>query len=90
MSLAEASALNGVCCPSCEQPMETGWLAIYEPLPITRLVWQNKKPGWVRVRMPQGSRKVIQPKVGGAGCPVSYICKTCEIVTFSYNRSNTT
>ena len=90
MSLAEGSGLNGVCCPSCGQPMETGWLAIYEPLPITRLVWQNKKPGWLRFRMPEGSRKVIQPQVGGAGCPVSYICKSCEIVTFSYHGSTTT
>ena len=75
-------------CPSCEQPMEEGWLAIYEPMPITRLVWQKKKPGWIRFMMPEGARKVIQPRTGGAGCPVSYICKPCEVVTFSFDKNN--
>ena len=77
-------------CSSCGESMEPGWLAIYEPLPITRLIWQNKKPGWFRLFRPKGSEKVLQPVAGGRGCPVAYICRECQMVTFSYDRSNAT
>ena len=71
--------------------METGWLAIYEPLfPLTRLVWQPVKPGYVRFSMPQGSVRVIQPRAWGRGCPVGFICQNCKITLFSYDEQNVT
>ena len=74
------------CCSTCGESMEQGWLAIYEPLPITRLIWQNKRPGWLRLLRPKGSEKVIQPLPGGRGCPVAYICRKCQMITFSYDQ----
>ena len=77
-------------CPKCNGMMEQGWLAIYEPLPITRFVWQTAKPGWVRFLMPQGSVNVIQPRAFGGGCPESFICKDCKLSLFSYDDKNRT
>jgi hypothetical protein len=77
-------------CPKCNSEMEMGWLAIYEPLPITRLVWQPVKPGWVRFRMPREAVRVIQPRAWGHGCPEGFICKTCKVTLFSYDDKNTT
>lgn len=75
-------------CPKCNSPMEKGWLAIYEPLPITRLLWQSVQPGWVRFRMPHGSVRVIQPRAWGRGCPEGFICKNCKITLFSYDEQS--
>lgn len=69
-------------CPKCAEEMEAGWLAIYEPLLITRLVWQPVKPQYVRMFQPAGAEKVIQPKFGGKGCPEAQICKKCKTVVF--------
>ena len=70
--------------------MENGWLAIYEPLLITRLVWQPVKPGYIRFRMPQDSVRVIQPRAWGHGCSEGFICKPCQITLFSYDEKNAT
>ena len=70
--------------------MEPGWLAIYEPLPITKLVWQPVKPGWVRCRMPSGSTRVIKPRVFGKGCPPAFICRECKVSAFSYDEADAT
>lgn len=77
-------------CPNCNSPMKQGWLAIYDPLLLTKLVWQPVKPGYVRFRMPSDSELVIQPKLWGRGCPEALICKTCELVLFSYDKENVT
>ena len=77
-------------CPKCSKQMEEGWLAIYEPLPITRLVWQPVAPGQVRVKQPEGAVRVIKPKAGGKGCPTAYICRDCEMTMFSYAESDVT
>ena len=77
-------------CPICHEPMERGWLAIYEPLPITRLVWQKIRPRWVRFRMPQGSVRVIQPRALGRGCPPAFICQSCRFTCFSYDEKDAT
>jgi hypothetical protein len=77
-------------CPKCNSAMDEGWLAIYEPLPITRLVWQPVPPGYVRLRMPPGSVPVIQPRLWGRGCPAGFICKNCKITLFSYDEAATT
>jgi hypothetical protein len=70
--------------------MELGWLAIYEPWLLTRLIWQPIKPGYIRLFPPSGAKKVIRPEIWGRGCPKSYICKKCKIVIFSYNEKNVT
>ena len=55
-------------CPKCGEPMEAGWLAVFNPmLWITFVVWQATKPGYARLFRPVGSEKVIVPRVGGRG-----------------------
>lgn len=57
-------------CPRCGQPMEEGWLTLFNPiLWITFVVWQSVKPGYVRLFRSAGSVKVIVPRVGGRGNP---------------------
>ena len=77
-------------CPMCHEPMECGWLAVYEPLPMTRLVWQKIRPRWVRFRMPHGSVRVIQPRALGRGCPPAFICRSCRFTCFSYDEKDAT
>jgi hypothetical protein len=70
--------------------MEKGWLAVYNPIIGTKLVWQAVKPGYVRLQMPEGSVRVSKPKIWGGGCPEGFICKTCKITLFSYDEQNVT
>jgi len=70
--------------------METGWLAVYNPIIGTKIVWQPFKPGYVRLRMPLGSMLVSQPRLWGRGCPEGFICKTCKITLFSYDEQKVT
>lgn len=77
-------------CPTCGKEMEDGWLAIYEPIIFTRVIWQPVQPSYIRLCAPTGSVKVIQPRVGGGGCPKAYICTACKMTTFSYDESNAT
>ena len=85
-----ARSSDGFPCPRCGQAMESGWLALYEPTLLTRLVWQNEQAGWVRLRMPEESTVVIKPQPGGGGSPTGYICKDCDVVTFRFDRAQTT
>jgi len=77
-------------CPKCNSAMEKGWLAIYDPLILTKLVWQPIKPRYVRFRMPQDSVRVMKPRAWGHGCPEGFICKACKITLFSYDEKNVT
>jgi Domain of unknown function (DUF6487) len=77
-------------CPKCNKPMEAGWLALYNPIVGTKLVWQAVKPGYVRLRMPTGSARVMQARLWGRGCPEGFICMACKLTLFSYDEENVT
>ncbi len=77
-------------CPLCHQPMEKGWIAIYDPIIITRAVWQDVRPGYVRLRAPAKAVNVMQPQVGGHGSPEAFLCRACEITVSSYDQRRTT
>ncbi len=68
-------------CPQCHSAMEEGYLAFYEPTPISRLVWQAERPGYVRLRRPPGSVVVVRPPLLGRGDLVAFICRQCRSVT---------
>lgn len=72
-------------CSKCHRSMEEGWLLIWNPIALLNFVnWQPVKPGYMRLRRPEGSEKVIIPRAGGRGCPRARICRPCKSVTFSY------
>ena len=73
-------------CPQCQGEMEDGYLAFYEPLPISRIVWQRPRPGYVRLRRPSGSVTVIRPPLFGQGDPAGWICRRCRYVAFHYSE----
>jgi len=73
-------------CPQCHDPMEDGCLAFYEPLAISRLVWQAKRPGYVRFHRPPGSIVVVRPPLLGQGDPPASICRRCHRVTVQYDE----
>ena len=72
-------------CPQCNKEMEKGYLAFYEPLIISRIVWQKKKPGYIRFKAPKDSVKIIKPPLFGKGDSEGYICKACKCVCFNYS-----
>ena len=73
-------------CSNCNKEMEEGYLAWYEPLAISRIIWQKEKPGFVRLKGPKDSIKVIKPPKFGKGDPKGYICKDCKLVSFYFNQ----
>ena len=74
-------------CPKCQKEMEQGWLAMFNPiLWLNFVVWQPKKPGYMRLFTPKNAEKVIVPRVAGKGCPRAHICRTCKTVSFSYSE----
>lgn len=74
-------------CPHCQGDMEDGYLAFYEALlPISRIVWQRSRPGYVRMRQPQGSVTVIRAPFFGRGDPAGAICRSCRYVAFRYSE----
>jgi len=76
-------------CPECHQDMKHGWLAVFNPiLWLTFVVWQPSRPGYVRFAASEHSKRVIDPKIGGKGCPKAWICTRCKTVTLSYAREN--
>lgn len=55
-------------CSKCHRSMEEGWLLIWNPIALLNFVnWQPVKPGYMRLRRPEGSEKVIIPRAGAGG-----------------------
>lgn len=71
-------------CSTCSNEMELGYLAFYEPLVISRIVWQKEKPGYIRFNAPEDGIQVITPPILGKGDKQGYICKQCKNVFFKY------
>lgn len=72
-------------CSKCGEAMETGWLAMFNPiLWLNFVVWQDVKPGYVRFFRPAGSEKIIAPRAGDRGNPRAQLCRPCKTVVFSY------
>ena len=66
-------------CSKCGKPMEEGYLAFYEPMVISRIVWQKEKPGYIRFKAPKDSVKVIKPPVLGQGDKKGLFVKTVRL-----------
>lgn len=73
-------------CSTCNKEMELGYLAFYEPIAISRIVWQKEKPGYIRFKAPKDGIKVIKPPFLGKGDVQGYICKDCKTVFFKYEE----
>lgn len=46
----QVAAEAPISCPYCHTSTEAVWMAFYNPLAVTNLVWQLDRPGWNRER----------------------------------------
>ena len=66
--------------PTCSEQMDTGWIAIWNPMIFQKVRWQPTKPGYRRMRVPQGSRVLLEPRAGGKDARVAMLCSSCATV----------
>jgi hypothetical protein len=69
-----------ISCPTCSAQMDTGWLAIWNPIVVQKVRWQPTEPGYSRLRVPEGSRVLLEARVGGKGARVAMLCPSCSTV----------
>ena len=67
-------------CPTCNEPMVEGWLAMWNPIIGQRVRWQQPKPGYVRLRVPDGAKVVLKARAGGKDARPAYRCSSCATI----------
>ena len=73
----DVHAARDILCPICSAKMEQGWVAMWNPIVFQKVRWQPTKPGWVRMRVPEGSRVLLEARMGGEGARVAMRCPEC-------------
>lgn len=66
-----------IVCPVCSGLMETGWIAMWNPIVGTKVRWQPTKPGYRRLRAPEGAKVLLRARVGGRDPRVALYCSAC-------------
>lgn len=64
-------------CPTCGGEMTDGWVAMWNPFFGQKVRWQPTQPGYVRMRVPQGAKVVLQARVGGKDARRALRCSAC-------------
>jgi Domain of unknown function (DUF6487) len=67
-------------CPTCGEPLTEGWLAMWNPIMGQTVRWQQQKPGYRRLRVPQGARVVLKARVAGKDARPAHRCTSCATV----------
>jgi hypothetical protein len=49
-------------CPTCAEPMISGWIAMWNPIIGQKVRWQPNKPGYRRLRVPKGATVVLKAR----------------------------
>jgi hypothetical protein len=65
-------------CPSCNEQMAAGWIAMWNPIPGQKVRWQPTKPGHARFRVPNGAAVVLKTRGGGRDARVAHRCPSCS------------
>jgi len=78
--LMDDDAATDISCPTCSERMDSGWVAMWNPILGQKIRWQRTKPGHVRMHIPQGARVVLAAPVGGRDARVAMRCPTCATV----------
>lgn len=67
-----------IVCPVCSAPMEDGWVALWNPIVGTKVRWQRRpKPGYWRLRVPEGAKVLLRARVGGRDPRAALSCSAC-------------
>jgi ribosomal protein S27E len=78
--LMDDEATTVISCPLCSAKMTAGWIAIWNSIVFQKVRWQATKPGYNRLRVPQGAHVVLEPKVGGKDARVAMRCPSCSTI----------
>ncbi len=57
--------------------MEPGWIAMWNPILGQKVRWQPAKPGYRRLRVPEGARVLLKARMGGKDARIALRCPTC-------------
>ena len=63
-------------CSTCGGEMTDGWVAMWNPF-FGKVRWQPTQPGYVRMRVPQGAKVVLEPRAGGKDARRALRCSAC-------------
>lgn len=74
------NATTEIVCPVCSGAMEIGWIALWNPILGTKVRWQPTKPGYRRLRIPEGARVLLRARAGGRDPRSALRCSTCDTV----------
>jgi hypothetical protein len=65
-------------CPACHNDLVPGWLAMWNPVLGQKVRWQPAKPGWVRLKVPEGAAVVMEARNGGKDAREALRCPSCS------------
>ncbi len=74
-------------CPTCSAQMDSGWIAIWNPIVVQKVRWQPIEPGPGRLRVPEGSCVVLAARAGGKGGRVAMLCPSCATIVMPPDAS---
>jgi hypothetical protein len=69
-----------ISCPTCSAQMDAGWISIWNPIVVQKVRWQPTEPGYGRLRVPEGSRVLLEARGGGKGARVAMLCPSCTTI----------
>ena len=65
-------------CPNCGGNMTAGWVAMWNPIFGQKVRWQEPKPGYRRLRVPDGAKVLLRARVGGKDARRALRCASCS------------
>jgi predicted RNA-binding Zn-ribbon protein involved in translation (DUF1610 family) len=74
-------------CPTCGDALTEGWLAMWNPIVGQKVRWQESKPGYVRMRVPEGAKVVMKTRAGGKDARPAHRCSSCATVVIPPDAS---
>ena len=74
-------------CPTCDHLMIDGWVAMWNPLIGQKVRWQEPKPGYGRLRVPEGAKVLLKARVGGKDARPASRCSSCATVVIPPEQS---
>lgn len=73
-------ATTGTSCPTCSAQMDSGWIAIWNPIVVQKVRWQPTEPVSSRPRVPEGSHVILGSRAGGRGGRSAMLCPSCATI----------
>lgn len=58
--------------------MTSGWVAMWNPIVGQQVRWQMEQPRYVRMRVPNDAKVVLEARVGGKDARRAARCMSCS------------